>query len=403
MITPDEAIRIILANVSPLAPVRTPLGDAYGYTLAEDVSADRDLPPADRSAMDGYAVRAEDIKTCPCELTVTGEIPAGSPADMTVEAGCCVRIFTGAGIPRGADTVVMVEDTEESGSVVTFNRSTPFGKNIRRQGEETRQGDRIFSAGTFLGASQIGLCASVGVSMPAVYSKPRIAVLCTGEELRDASESVSPHQIRNSNGPALCAALESWGFQASVHKVLPDDPGIIADELKRAAADHEVILVTGGVSVGKYDFVPGAVERIGARIEFHKVAVKPGKPLLYATLPDNRHILGLPGNPLSVLNGLCGYVLPALRRLSGVPEERAQVSLYFPLSDSVASKSDRELNVLARVQWNPDGPVVSPLRSHGSADLSSGTFADGVIIVPVNAGEIGPGTMVEFRPWRPLP
>ena len=403
MITPDEAVRIIFANVSPLATVRTPLGESYGSILAGDVFADRDLPPADRSAMDGYAVRADDIKTCPCELSVTGEIPAGSPADMTVEAGCCVRIFTGAGIPDGADTVVMVEDTEESGGTVTFKTSVPFGKNIRRQGEETKQGDRIVSAGTTLGAAQIGLCASVGIAEPEVYLKPRIAVFCTGEELRDASDSVRPHEIRNSNGPALCAALESWGFQASVHKVLPDNPDIIAAELKRAAVDHEVILVTGGVSVGKYDFVPGAVKVIGARIGFHKVAVKPGKPLLYATLHDNRHIFGLPGNPLSVMNGFCGFVLPALRRLSGVPEERSQLSLYFPMSGTVASKSGRVRNVLARVLWNPDGPAVSPLRSHGSADLSSGSFADGVIIVPVNAGEITPGTIVEFRPWRPLP
>ncbi|MFC1650428.1 gephyrin-like molybdotransferase Glp [Candidatus Latescibacterota bacterium] len=403
MITTDEAIRVIFANVSSLEPVSKPLSESYGSILAGDVFADRDLPPADRSAMDGYAVRAEDIKECPRVLTVTGEIAAGIPANITVDAGCCVRIFTGAVIPDGADTVVMVEDTEESGGAVTFKNPVPFGKNIRYRGEETKKGDLIFSEGDFLGAAQIGLCASVGVAEPKVYSRPRIAVLCTGKELRDASESVLPHEIRNSNGPALCAALESWGFGSVKHKVLPDNPEIITEELKRVAVDHEVILLTGGVSVGKYDFVPGAVENIGAKIRFHKVAVKPGKPLLYATLSDNRHIFGLPGNPLSVMSGFCEFVLPALKCLSGIPESRSKVSMFLPLSGEVGSKPDRALNVLARIQWSPDGPAVSPLKSCGSADLSSGSFADGVIVVPVNAGKLSPGTMVEFRPWRPLP
>ena len=403
MIAPNEALGIILNNISPLKEYAINLYESYGLILAQDVYADRDLPPADRSAMDGYAVRAEDIADCPCTLSLTGEIPAGSPVRLTVDPGSCVRIFTGAMIPPGADSIVMVEDTDESDRVVTFRKPVHLGKNIRRQGEESRNGDLILPVGTLLESAQVGLCASVGLAEPRVFPRPRVAVLCTGAELKDVSESVQPHEIRNSNGPSLCAALSSWGFTSVTHQMLPDNPETIANELKRVAETYDVILLTGGVSVGKYDFVPEALERIGATIHFHKVAMKPGKPVLYASLPDNTQIFGLPGNPLSSMAGFYEFVFPALKRLSGTPEEKCCTSMFFPLSGTVHSKKDRVRLVIARILWRSTGPVAVPLKSHGSADLTSGNSADGVVIVPVNSGELNEGTIVEFRPWRTLP
>ena len=403
MITPYDALNLILKNIHPLKVVSKPLSESHGYILAEEVSADRDMPPADRSAMDGFAVRSSDLTHCPCSLHLAGEVPAGSPALQTVLPGTCVRVLTGANIPPGADSVVMVEETEETGDIVTFRNPAKPGSNIRRQGEESKKGDILFSEGTVLGAAQIGLCAAVGKAELKVYSRPGVAVLCTGKELLDASESVQPHQIRDSNGPALCTALSTWGFTEITHNILPDNLEVITEELNRITALNDIVLLTGGVSVGEYDFVPEAVNRIGATIHFHKVAMKPGKPHLYATLPGNRHLFGLPGNPLSVLTGFYEFVLPALRRLSGMAEERCRTSVYLPLSNSVSSKKDRVRFILAKLHWNAKGPEAEPLISRGSADLTAGSKADGVIVVPENTGEIPSGAIAEFRPWRPLP
>ena len=403
MISPDDALKIILKNIHPLEKVSRPLNKSPGYTLAEEIFADRDSPAADRSAMDGYAVRFTDIAQCPSSLNLTGEVSAGSPERPEVLHGTCVRVLTGAIIPPGADTVVRVEDTTETNSIVVFHKIIKSGSNIRKQGEEAKKGDLLFSPGTVLGAAQIGLCAAVGKAELNVYSRPRVAVLSTGKELRDAAESVQVHEIRDSNGPSLRAALSIWGFTEITQEVSPDDVEVIEKDLSKLSKRHEVILITGGVSVGIYDFVPEAVERIGATIHFHSVAMKPGKPFLYATLPDNRHVFGLPGNPLSAMTGFYEFVLPALRRLSGMGEMECMSSMFLPLSHSVSSKKDFVRFVIANVQWNSNGPLVEPLKSHGSADLIAGIGADGVIFVPVNAGEIPAGSLVEFRPWRSLP
>ncbi|MFC1528429.1 gephyrin-like molybdotransferase Glp [Candidatus Latescibacterota bacterium] len=403
MITPEAAFNSILNNIHPLHEIFVPLIESTGYTLAEEIFADRDSPAADRSAMDGYAVSHEDLAHCPRTLNLTGEVSAGSPEKPEVLPGTCVRVLTGANVPPGADTVVRVEDTEKSDDSVVFLKTIKSGSNIRRQGEEVKKGDLLFTRGTILGAAQIGICATVGKAELNVYYRPRIAVVCTGEELRDAAEPVKVHEIRDSNGPSLRATLFTWGFTDITQKTLPDDVEVIEKELSQLAESHEVILITGGVSVGTYDFVPEAVEQIGATIQFHKVFMKPGKPFLYATLPGNRHIFGLPGNPLSVMAGFYEFVLPGLHRLSGRVEKDCRISMFLPLSHSVSSDKERVRLVIAQIQWNSNGPEVTPLKSHGSADLPAGSKADGVIVVPVNAGEITAGTLVEFRPWRPLP
>lgn len=404
MVSVSEALDIIAGHVRPVATELKPLNQVVGLCLARKVSADRDMPPANRSAMDGYAVRSVDIRRCPSDLQLTGEIAAGSPVSVRVKPGTCVRILTGANVPPGADTVVMVEETEEKGDVVTVLRTVKAGANIRLRGEEGRKGDLLLSPGTVLNASQIAVCAAVGRVTVRVHRRPRIAVLCTGEELKEVGERVGSHQLRDSNGPALCAALESWGFRDVIHRTGPDNPRPLAAKLKRLADRCDVILLTGGVSVGKYDFVREAVECIGARVRFHRVAMKPGKPVLYATLPGNRHFLGLPGNPISAMVGFHEFALPLLRRMSGVDAEECRRSLRVPLASRLtAKKRDVVQFMLAGLVCGKDGLKVNAIESRGSADLIAGGRSDGVIVIRPHTSTLPEGASVEFHPWRPLP
>lgn len=217
------------------------------------------------------------------------------------------------------------------------------------------------------------------------------------------SDRVRSHEVRDSNGPALCSALRTWGYAQITHQVVPDDPKAVSARVKRLAVKHDVVVLSGGVSVGKYDFVPEALRHIGARVHFHGVAIRPGKPQLYATLGKDRHIFGLPGNPLSVMVGFFEFVLPGLRRMSGVDSKLCQPSLRLPLAGQVESRMNLVRFVLARLIWNKEQLSVAPLKSHGSADLVAAGPADGVIVLPVRAGKVPAGSRVEFRPWRPLP
>jgi len=403
MISPEEAWRIVLKHVRPMRCVSMPLREAAGLCLAEDVRADRDQPPADRSARDGYAARSTDLRRAPCSLRLVGEVAAGSAARPMVAPGTCVRILTGANVPPGADTVVMVEQTREERGAVAFFARAEAGANILRRREDARKGEVLLRKGTVLRAAQIGVCAAVGKARVKVFPRPCVAVLCTGAELRETGAKVRPHEVRNSNGPALCAALTLSGFAGAAHRRAPDDPKRLITLLRRLTARCDVLILTGGVSVGRYDFVEESAKKAGAKVRFHGVAMKPGKPILYATLPGRRHLFGLPGNPLSALTGFYEFALPALLRMSGLPPDRCRPALRLPLRSRLASKGGLVHCVLARLFWEEDGPCLEPVDSRSSADLASGGRADGVIVVPAHVTALDAGDVVTFRPWRPLP
>ncbi|MCP4375380.1 MAG: molybdopterin molybdotransferase MoeA [bacterium] len=399
-ISPRKAWGIIRSCVKPLGSIRKPLGEAIGYCLAQDLCADRDMPPADRSAMDGYAFRAADLNAYPCNLRLAGEVAAGSSARPRIRPGHCATVLTGANIPPGSDTVVKVELTSINDGIVSILEPVKPFMNVRKRGEEAAKGDLLAGVGTVLSPVVIGVCATVGVDRPKVHRRPKIALLCTGAELRSASQSVRVHQTRDSNGPVMQAILADAGFDSVTHEIVPDDQQLSIDALKNATDNADVTILTGGVSVGKYDYVPDAVNAIGARVRFYKIQMKPGKPLLYATRGRNGHIFALPGNPVSVLTSMHAFVLPALRMLSGLSADDALVSLRLPLTRKIKSRSGRSLMALARVVNRRSGPAVAPVESVGSADISAASAADGVVVVPACKTELPAGSIVEFQPWR---
>jgi len=403
MLAPEVAWKIVLSCVQPLDCVCLPLSDGLGCCLAEAVRADRDLPAADRSAMDGYAVRSSDLQSAPRELRLAGEIPAGSAPRPRVMPGCCLRIYTGACVPAGADAVAIVEQAEERDGVVHFRTAVQPGQNILQRGEDARRGSLLLSPGIRIGAGEIGICAAVGKSQVRVHRRPRVKILCTGAELVPVDCKPPVYAIRDSVGPAVRAALAQWGFPGARFASVGDDRAAILAGLRRALKTSDVVLVSGGVSVGRYDFVPEAIRAAGGEIRFHGVAMKPGKPSLYASFGTNRHIFGLPGNPLSALTALHEFVLPALRRLGGLPAGLCRPSLFLPLSEELASKPGRRRYHLARLLPGSQGLKLAPITSHSSADLPSAGGADGVILIPPDRGRLDEGEPLEFRPWRPWP
>ncbi|MDP6490630.1 MAG: molybdopterin molybdotransferase MoeA [Kiritimatiellia bacterium] len=403
MITPLEAWERVVAHTAPLAAQPVALDSATGYILADPVVADRDVPPADRAAMDGYAVRADDLRECPAVLTMVGEVAAGSDATPSVGPGECVAIYTGANVPADTDTVIMVEDTEPVGEKqVRFMRAPRPGQHIFRQGENAQRGAVLLEAGALLGAAEVGVCAAVGVDRPTVYDRPRVSILSTGAELLDVSDAVGVHQLRNSNGPMLVSGLRGSGFDVVCCRAVEDDEEMILAAMQEMLADCDCLVLTGGVSVGKYDLVPKTIERLGGRIHFHGVAIKPGKPQLFATTDAGKILYGLPGNPLSSMVGLQEFILPALRRLSGWAPACCRTCFSVTLGKAIGGKTGRLRHKLAALTWPPDGPVAMPVEYSGSADLVAGAEADGTVTIPADVPRIEAGETVDFYPWRPV-
>jgi molybdopterin molybdotransferase len=403
MITPDTAWGIVRRHIRLLSAISLPLHKAIGFRLAENIRADRDMPPADRSAMDGYAVRSSDIVRCPARLRLVGEVAAGSPARPRISRNTCARILTGANVPPGADTVVMIEDTKETGDIVTILSPVESGVNILRRGEDARRRDLLLPEGTLLNSARTGVCAAVGKAKVKVTTRPVIAVLCVGRELRKPAARVRSHEVRNSNGPALCAALQEWGCGTTAYQTLPDNITLLTSAIRRALTRCDVLILAGGMSVGKYDFVREAIKNVGATIRFHGIAMKPGKPTLYATASRNRHIFGLPGNPLSALTAFHEFVLPCIRGMSGVPIEYCRPSFMLPLASDLSPKEGRIRYMQGRIVWKETGPRVELVKSQSSADLVSAGKADGTIVVPADTTRLPAGTFIRFRPWRRIP
>jgi molybdenum cofactor synthesis domain-containing protein len=406
MLQPHEALERILALIpDALGTESVALRHAAGRRLAEEVVSDVDLPPFEKSMMDGFALRGADLPG-PGELPCVGESRAGVPFEGEVPAGACVAIYTGAEVPKGLDAVVMVEETRgagtgeggEWGQPVRFERGAREGQNVGHQGEILRDGGRVFGPGRVLSPADLSVLASAGCDPVPVYRRPRISVLTTGDELVPPSERPGRGQIREGNTLQLAAAAEALGVDVQRTALLPDEPGELQRAFSAALDEGDALVTTGGVSVGRYDLVGAAFEAIGVEPVLHKVAIKPGKPIWFG-LRDGKPVFGLPGNPLSSLLGFEVFVRPALLALGGAPaDERAERRLRGRWLGPDRSARGRQWNLPATTRRADDGTVeLLEVPWRGSADVVGAAAADALVVVPGD-GAIASGEVVDYRP-----
>jgi molybdopterin molybdotransferase len=383
MISADKALQIVLENVTPLGIERIPFIDALGRVLAEDIKSARDIPGFDNSAMDGYAVRAGDLaqasEASPVKLNVVETVGAGQMPTRRVASGQAVRTMTGAPIAEGADAIVQVERTRGNGDSVEFLVPAEKGAFIRPRGEDLRLGEHVMSAGKTLAPADLGMLASLNRAMVEVIRRPRVAIVATGDELVDVDQAPVGAQVVNSSAYALAGAIREAGADAVILKVARDDAREIRDRLAEAMT-FDAVLSTGGVSVGQFDHVKGALDDLGMRQLFHGVAQKPGRPLKFGTV-GYRPIFGLPGNPVSTLVCFYVYARPALLKMGGkrnVGLPRVQVRC------AVDIRISKDLTEFVRVKLERDGDgyLATPTGNQGSGIFSSLSRADGLLIGP---------------------
>jgi molybdopterin molybdotransferase len=365
-----------------------------GRVLAEDVSARVAHPPLDVSAMDGYAVRAADV-TAPARLAVIGESAAGRPFAGSLAPGQAVRIFTGAAIPDGADAVVMQEDTARDGDTVEIAIAATTGKHIRARGLDFLPGQSILKAGTVMGPRQIALAAAMNVPWLSVRRRPRVAVLSTGDEIAMPGEPMGPAQLASSNGPGLAALVSVLGGEP-VQLGIARDSRESLSAMVAAASGCDLLVTSGGASVGDYDLVQDVLTEHGLKLDFWKIAMRPGKPLMYGAL-RNVPVLGLPGNPVSAL--VCAYVFlaPMLRALQGL--DGTQPTLRAVLGAPVRANDVRQEYMRASLERKADGTLVAtPHSRQDSAVVSGLAAAQALIIRPPHAPEAQAGEAVTIVP-----
>jgi molybdopterin molybdotransferase len=390
MLSVNEAVTILLDSSKLLVDGgKTDLMEAAGRTLVCDLIAPIDVPPADNSAMDGYAIRFDDWSDDSTAILLSQRITAGSvPAEL--KPGSAARIFTGAEVPPGADTVVMQEHCEEADGAVRILKLPATGANIRRRGQDLFSGQKVLSAGQRLRAQDLGLAASLGIAKVEVYRRLRVAVLSTGDELREPGEDIQPGQIYNSNRYTMISQLAAWGFEVVDLGIARDEPGAVREMLLRAAEQADVIISSGGVSVGEEDHVKAVVESLGA-IDLWRIAVKPGKPFAFGQVRGVPFI-GLPGNPVSVFVTLLVIARPYLFACQGMAETAVNAVPHKALFDKKASQREDYL----RVRATDAGVELFPNQSSGV--LFSTTWGDGLVRQKVGE-EITEGALVDFMPY----
>lgn len=408
MLSFEEARRKVTEIVSGLnAPIETEalaLGDALGSVLAQPVHADRDYPPFDRATRDGFAVRAEDLGQRGGELALVGEIRAGQGFDGAIARGECVQIMTGAAVPASANAVVMIEYSraEQRGAktVVQFDRGATAGQNVVRRGSEAKNGQLLMKPGQRLGYSELALCGQVGQTKVTVTARPRIAILSTGDEVVSADAKPGPLEIRNGNSISLAAQVRLAGGEPIALGNAPDR----ATELRAAIEEGlkvDALVISGGVSAGKYDLVEQVLADLGAQIYFDGVAIRPGRPAVFGVC-RKKPVFGLPGNPVSTMVTFELFLLPTLDILSGA-NVRPLAVLRAKLAAPNSQKSELTHFLPARLEW-PDGatgdPVVRELEWRGSGDIVALAESNCFLVVPQGKLEWRAGEWIGVLPRR---
>lgn len=398
MIKVEEALRSILSCAPLLSTEKVRLTDSLGRVLAEDVFSDLDIPLLNNSAMDGYALNSMDSRGAspqtPKTLKVIEELKAGMISSLKIKGGEAIKVMTGVPIPQGADAVVMVEDTERQGGEVKIFKEVDPNENIRMAGEDIKKGELVIENGTLLKAAHIGMLAALGIPEVKVTRKPRIAILTTGDELCDVEEKSTPGKIRTSNTYTLYNQVLSCGGIPHNIGIARDETDDIEEKIK-SGLSLDAIITSGGVSMGDYDLIREVLLRMGAEIKFWKVAMRPGKPVLFGVL-EGKPVFGLPGNPVSSMIGFEMFVKPAILRMLGQNDDtRHEVEAV--LEEDIEKKKGLRFFLRAQTRWEDGVYFTKTTGPQGSAILRSMMLANSLIILPEDEEYIRRGTKVSVR------
>ncbi len=394
MLSYEQARRTVIEQVAkarrPRATANVSVWDALGFVLAEQVRTDREYPPFDRSTRDGYAVRAADAAPGTA-LRCAGEIKAGDTVTQPLAAGTCVQIMTGAAVPAGADAVVMIEHTHRDGDMVRFDRVAQPGQNIVARASEAKSGQTILSAGMRLGYAELALAAQVGASQLCCSAKPRVAILSTGDEVVAIDQSPGAFQIRNSNSVSLAAQVRLAGGQPVLLGNAADNVEDLRAKIQ-CGLQEDVLVLSGGVSMGKYDLVETVLKDLGAEFYFDSVAIRPGKPAVFGKCGDT-FVFGLPGNPVSTMVTFELFVAPAVDLLSGAAARDLPL-VQAKLGAALNEKQGLTHFLPARVEWRDTTPEVKPLPWQGSGDVATLTRANCFLVIAADRGQVNEGETV---------
>ena len=398
MISVEEALDKILPFINPLGSEKVSLLEALGRAMAEDIYAPRDLPPYDNSGMDGYAVKYEDIQSAspnhPIKLEVIEDLPAGFISSKMIGKGQAIRIMTGAPIPKGADTVIPIEDTQKENREVLILKPAPVGMYIRRAGEDVKKGDRAISVGDLIRPAEVGMLASVKRSSISVYQRPLVAILCTGEELVDVDEGMDEVKIISSNSYTLAAQVKECGAIPIQLGIAKDQKEEIQEKLQQGIR-ADVLISSAGISVGDYDFVKDALNDLGMKMIFWKVAMKPGKPIAFWTR-DGKPVFSLPGNPVSSMVSFEQFVRPSLLKMMG-HRQLFRPIIEAILKEDIRKEPGRRHFIRAFVSSEKEHYVVTTTGDQSSGILKSMVGANGLIVIPEDRGAVKVGEKVEVQ------
>jgi len=395
MIPVSEAIQIVLRHTTPLGTEEVALSQTINRILAADIIADTDLPPFDRAQMDGYAIRADDVAQTPARLRIVGESAAGAGWHHEMKGGEAVRIMTGAPVPKGADAVQQVELTREDRDSVEILEPVSTGRSIVRQASEIRSGETVLRAGEQINAAMIATLASFGYAQVKVGRRPRVTVMATGSELVDVRQKPARDQIRDSNNYTIEAYAAQSNAVAARLPLAGDDTEELKRSIRQGAERSDVLITSGGVSMGVYDFTKAALKELGAEIFFERVALRPGKPTVFARL-GNALVFGLPGNPVSVAVTFNLFVRPALRAMQGATETTLPHE-HAVLTRDLKGSLDRESYLPAILLTDEKGTLLAePLKWGGSSDFVAFAKATALIDLPAGEKSIAAGSAVQI-------
>jgi molybdopterin molybdotransferase len=398
MLPPQEADRLILSHTPPFTTADTetiPLNQCQGRILAAAIIAQQDFPHWDNSAMDGYAVRFADVQTVPVTLTIVAEIPAGIAPAITLQPGQATRILTGSMMPEGADTVVMQEHTDRDGNQITIRESPQPQQFVRPRGAYARSGSTLLSPGIPLNAAELAILAAAQCVEVPVFRRPKVAILSTGSELVEPGQPLQPGQIVDSNQYALTALVNQLGAEVVSLGVVSDRPELLKVAMQSAIDQADIVISSGGVSVGDYDFVDRLLAELGAAIHVRSVAVKPGKPLTFATLGDKLYF-GLPGNPGSAMVTFARFVRPAIRKRSGLAAGWEPEWISAIATEDLKADRKRESYLWGQLRYVQGQPEFHRTTGSGvSGNLINLAGMNALGVVPIGTGSIGVGETIQ--------